>query len=258
MVDDLRAETASLRALLDAAAPSAWSAPTPAAGWTVQDQVHHLAHFDEATVLALTDPSAFRRAAAELGATGGDFPDRLVREQRHLAPEQSLAWFGRARTELLDLAAAAPPGSRLPWYGTEMSITSAVTARLMETWAHGEDVAGALGVARPATDRLRHVAHLGVATRAFSFRLRGLPVPAEDVAVELAAPSGAVWRWGPDSCSDRVSGPALDFCLVVTQRRHLSDTALTVTGGAARRWMALAQAFAGVPGPGRPPGGVSR
>ena len=250
---DLREETRSLQEVLDAVDLQAWSTPTPAAGWTVQDQVNHLAFFDEATVLAVTDSELFRREAAALSAPGDDFPDRLVRGQRDLAPEQTAAWFARARGALLDLAAEASPRLRLPWYGPDMSITSAITARLMETWAHGQDVADALGVTRVATDRLRHVAHLGVATRAFSFRLRGLPAPEDDVAVELAAPSGDVWRWGDPAAGQRVAGSALEFCLVVTQRRHLSDTTLSVTGDVAARWMSLAQAFAGVPGAGREP-----
>ncbi len=253
VAEDLREETRSLQELLDGVGPQEWSTPTPAAGWTVQDQVNHLAYFDEATVLAVSDPERFRREAVELGAPGDDFPDRLVRGQRDLAPEQTAAWSARARAALLDLAAGASPGLRLPWYGPDMSITSAVTARLMETWAHGQDVADALGVPRVPTDRLRHVAHLGVATRAFGFRLRGLPAPEDEVAVELAAPSGDVWRWGDAAAGQRVAGTALDFCLVVTQRRHLSDTTLSVTGDVAARWMSLAQAFAGVPGPGREP-----
>ena len=253
VTNDLREETRSLQEVLEGVDQQEWSVPTPAAGWTVQDQVNHLAYFDEATVLAVTDPELFRREAAELSAPGDDFPDRLVRGQRGLAPEQTAAWFAQARGALLELAAEASPGLRLPWYGPDMSITSAVTARLMETWAHGQDVADALGVTRVATDRLRHIAHLGVATRAFSFRLRGLPAPEDDVAVELAAPSGDVWRWGDPAAGQRVAGSALEFCLVVTQRRHLSDTTLSVTGDVAARWMSLAQAFAGVPGAGREP-----
>lgn len=250
---DLREETRSLQEVLDGIAPQDWPAPTPAVGWTVQDQVNHLAYFDEATVLAAADPARFRAEAAELGAAGDDFPDRLVRGHRDLTWERSATWFARARADLLGFASDAPAGGRLPWYGPDMSTTSAVTARLMETWAHGQDIADALGVTREATDRLRHVAHLGVATRAFSFRLRGQTPPGDDVAVELTAPSGVVWRWGDPAAADSVSGSALDFCLVVTQRRHVSDTALTVTGGVAARWMAVAQAFAGVPGPGRRP-----
>jgi uncharacterized protein (TIGR03084 family) len=127
-----------------------------------------------------------------------------------------------------------------------MGALSFATARLMETWAHGQDVADALGVARPGTPRLRHIAHLGVRTRPFSYTVRGRPVPGADVRVELTPPDGGVpWAWGNPSLTDRVTGPALDFCLVVTQRRHVEDTALAVEGDGAREWLAIAQAFAG-------------
>jgi uncharacterized protein (TIGR03084 family) len=67
------------------------------------------------------------------------------------------------------------------------------------------------------------------------------------VYVELVAPSGEHWTWGADDATDRVYGPAEDFCLVVTQRRHVDDTALVVDGANAREWMLCAQAFAGPP-----------
>jgi uncharacterized protein (TIGR03084 family) len=123
----------------------------------------------------------------------------------------------------------------------------------METWAHGQDIADAVGVSRPATGRLRHIAHLGVRTMTFSFALNDRPSPASPIRVELAGPGGGQWDWGPPEAADRVAGTALDFCLVVTQRRHLSDTALAVTGDGATAWMSIAQAFAGAPGPGRAP-----
>ena len=253
VVEDLAAETVSLQDMLATVGLSRWSTATPAVGWTVQDQVNHLAHFDEALVLAIRDPDRFRQESATLAAPGEDFPDRLVQRARHLSPQQSADWLTKARAELLAEIAAMAPGQRIPWYGPDMSITSAVTARLMETWAHGQDVADALGQTRTATDRLRHIAHLGVATRSFSFRLRGLASPAQEPLVELLSPSGARWSWGNPAAPDRITGSALDFALVVTQRRHLSDTALAVVGEDAGRWMAVAQAYAGVPGPGRQP-----
>ena len=135
-----------------------------------------------------------------------------------------------------------------------MSLTSKLTARIMETWAHGQDVADALGRTRVPTDRLRHVAHIGVRARSFSYLVRGLPPPAVDVRVELTGPHGDIWEWGDPTSPDRVSGDAEQFCLVVTQRRHLDDTALRYTAGAAQEWLGIAQAFAGPPGEGRRPG----
>jgi uncharacterized protein (TIGR03084 family) len=135
-----------------------------------------------------------------------------------------------------------------------MGARSFITARLMETWAHGQDVADALGVEREPSPRLRHVAHIGVRARPFSYANRKLPMPDREIHVALAAPDGDTWTWGDPSAADTVRGPALDFCLAVTQRRHVSDTALEVTGDAAQEWMSIAQAFAGPPGPGRSAG----
>jgi uncharacterized protein (TIGR03084 family) len=147
------------------------------------------------------------------------------------------------------LAVFAPLGAkdRIPWFGPSMSALSFATARLMETWSHGQDIATALGVTIAPTDRLRHVAHIGVTTRGWSYANRGRTAPEVPVRVELDAPSGAVWTWGPDDAVDRVSGSALDFCLVVTQRLPVESTALRAEGPAATEWMSIAQAFAGPP-----------
>ena len=128
------------------------------------------------------------------------------------------------------------------------------TARLMETWAHTTDVADALRVRREPTARLRHVAHLGVRTRNFAYGVRNLTPPAEEFRVGLTAPDGAVWTWGPQDAAQRVTGSALDFCLLVTQRIHRDDTDLVAVGEDAARWLDIAQAFAGLPGEGRKPG----
>jgi uncharacterized protein (TIGR03084 family) len=139
----------------------------------------------------------------------------------------------------------------MPWYGPPMSATSMATARFMETWAHSLDVHEALGVAPEVTDRVRHIAHLGVRTRRFSFAARGQQAPDEEPPVSLTAPSGEVWTWGPEGAAESVTGPAQDFCLLVTQRVHRADTGLVATGPGADRWLDVAQCFAGPPGEGR-------
>jgi uncharacterized protein (TIGR03084 family) len=252
LVADLAAETAALRAILDPLADDDWLLATPAVGWTIADQVSHLAYFDEAAVTSATDPDKFAADLAEISA-GGVNADTIAAQHRQLTPAQLRDWFGRARAELLSVFAGLDPATRVPWFGPPMSVASALTARLMETWAHGQDIADTVGAQREPTDRLRHVAHIGVGARAFSYVVRGLPVPAEPVRVELIAPSGAVWTWGPDEAGDRVTGPALDFCLLVTQRRHSADTVIMAHGPAAEHWLTIAQAFAGPPGPGRAP-----
>jgi len=129
------------------------------------------------------------------------------------------------------------------------------TARYMETWAHSLDVHEALGLELRVTDRVRHVAHLGVRTRDFSFATRGLAPPAEELRVQLTAPSGATWTWGPEDAAQSVTGSAADFCRLVTQRVHRDDTDLVAVGPDADRWLEVAQCFAGPPGEGREPRG---
>jgi uncharacterized protein (TIGR03084 family) len=253
---DLAAETDELTGLLAGLAAPQWELPTPAAGWAIRDQVSHLAWFDEAATLAATDPDRFSsETAAALAESGDGFTEVIASDHRHLAPASLLAWLREARAGYLRVFAALGPATRLPWYGPPMSAASSVTARLMETWAHGQDTWDALGLAREPTARLRHVAYLGVRTREYSFGVRGLPVPAEPVRVELAAPGGQAWAWGPPDAASRVEGSALDFCLLVTQRRHRDELRLRARGAAAEAWLEVAQAFAGPPGPGRPPGG---
>lgn len=248
---DLVAETRSVDTLLAPLAPEQWELPTPAAGWAIRDQVSHLAYFDETVALAVVDEDAFRASAAEATARGTDFADEIAKDFRAMPAGELLDWFRKARRAMVATFRAADPGRKVPWYGPSMSLASSITARLMETWAHGQDIADALGVTRAPTVRLRHIAHLGVRTFPFSFTVRGLPVPDRPVRVELAAPDGGTWTWG-EHAENAVTGDALDFCLVVTQRRNVADTGLWVTGPVATEWMAVAQAFAGPPGPGRP------
>jgi uncharacterized protein (TIGR03084 family) len=245
--DDLAAEHAALDAVL--AAADDWDAPTPAEGWSIRDTVSHLWFFDQRALLALTDPDAFAADAADLLQRG---IDASIEPGRAMSPAALHDAWRRDRASLLDVARGVDPASRVPWYGPAMGARSFVTARLMETWAHGQDVVDVVGVERPATARLRHVAHIGVRARPFSYAVNERAMPDAPVHVRLHAPDGDVWEWG-DPAPDRVEGPALDFCLVVTQRRHLADTALVVVGDAATEWMSIAQAFAGPPGPGRPP-----
>jgi uncharacterized protein (TIGR03084 family) len=253
LVGDLAAESAQLNYILVALTDEQWELPTPAVGWAVRDQVSHLAYFNEAATLAATNPARFRAEASRL-MENDHFPDEIALKYRGLSPRELMDWLDRSRGEYLRVFGAIDPRSRLLWYGPSMSAASSVTARLMETWAHSQDIVDAIGRARWPTARLRHVAHLGIATRGFSFTLRGQPVPDAPVRVELTAPDGSAWVWGPPDAADRVEGSALDFCLLVTQRRHRADTALRATGPVADAWLDLAQAFAGPPGPGRAPG----
>jgi len=244
---DALAEHDDLRAVLAGIPVEDWERPTPAAGWTVRDQISHLAYFDSAARLSMVDPDAFRAARAEAVADIEKFVAATLSYGEGIPGSELLDRFTDERRRLVEAARAMPDGVRIPWYGPDMAVASSVTARIMETWAHGQDVADALGVTRRPTDRIRHVCDIGIRARPFSYRSRGLEPPETPLRVELVAPDGSPWKWGPSDAADRVTGPALDFALVVTQRRLLADTTLAAEGDDARTWIAFAQAFAGNP-----------
>jgi uncharacterized protein (TIGR03084 family) len=250
--DDLDAELASLDALVASLDEAEWDTPTPAVGWSVRDQISHLWFFDQRALLALTDVEGFARDREVLLAGGGT--DASIEPGRSISGAELLARWRDDRSRLVDVAREVDASVRVPWYGPAMGARSFITARLMEAWAHGQDVVDALGATREPTERLRHVAHIGVRARPFSYAVRGMSVPDADISVALTTPNGDTATWGAPDLPDRVRGPLLDFCLVVTQRRHVNDTALEVDGGAALEWIGIAQAFAGTPGEGRQPG----
>jgi uncharacterized protein (TIGR03084 family) len=254
LIEDLAAETVALRQIIDPLADEEWQLPTPAPGWTVTDQISHLAYFDQVAITSATDPNEFAAEVSRLTAAGVVDPAEIARRYHDMDPAKLLEWFARTRGDLLTVFARLDPALRVQWFGPSMSVASSLTARLMETWAHGQDIADALGVQREPTRRLRHVAHIGVGARAFSYAAHRLSMPTGPVRVELVAPSGDVWTWGPADVANRVTGPALDFCLLVTQRRHRADTAVVADGPDADQWLSIAQAFAGPPGAGRSPG----
>ncbi|MFD7322040.1 TIGR03084 family metal-binding protein [Streptomyces sp. NPDC059875] len=252
VLDDLRSESEEVDLLVRELSDDGWATPTPAAGWTIAHQIAHLAWTDRAALLAVTDPEAFAAEAEKALAAAETFVDEGAEEGAALPPAELLARWRVGRERLQSALRAAPSGARFPWYGPPMSATSMGTARLMETWAHGQDVADALGVVREPTARLRHVAWIGIRARDYAYLVRGVTPPAEPFRVELTAPDGEEWVYGPQDAAQKITGPALDFCLLVTQRVHRDDTALTAEGADAARWLTIAQAFAGPAGGGRP------
>jgi uncharacterized protein (TIGR03084 family) len=248
LLDDLRAEQADLRHIVDGAD---LGTATPAEGWDVRDSLSHIAGTDVEATLSMTDPDAFIAKLPSVGADIDGFLAGQITSRRTLGQAELIAQWQQGFEAMLVAFDALPAGIKLPWYGPPMSAASFATARLMEYWAHGQDIADALHVQREPTARLRHICHLGYRTRGFSYVNRGLPVPTGDVRVELTAPDGTTWAYGDDSATDRVTGPAVDFCLLVTQRRHRDDLGLVAQGPLADEWLSIAQCFAGPPGPGR-------
>jgi uncharacterized protein (TIGR03084 family) len=257
LVADLAAECADLDALVADLPEAQWAQETPAAGWTIAHQIGHLAWTDDVAALAATDPDEFQRLIQQALAGYDGYVDRAAAQRAAQPPAVLLAGWREGRGALLTALGDVPDGQKLPWFGPPMSAASMATARLMETWAHGLDVADTLGVKRRPTARLRHVAHIGVRARDFAYLVNDRPVPTEAFRVELSGPDGELWTWGPADATQRVSGAALDFCLLVTQRRHLADLDVHADGGDAIEWLGIAQAFAGPPGNGRQPARAS-
>lgn len=253
LVADLADEVASLAAVVDPLDPAQLQLATPAEGWDVADQLGHLAAFDDHGARAVTDPDGFREEVAALQATGANPVQDAVEVGRQMEPTAVRTWWYDASARMRHAAGALTAAQRLPWYGPDMGALSFVTARLMETWAHGQDVRDALGLEPAVSVRLRHVVDLGVRARPYSYVVRGLEVPAVAVRVEAVAPDGSVWTWGPDDAEDRLAGSALDLALLLTQRRHRSDLSVEVAGPVATEWAGIAQAYAGPAGTGRAP-----
>jgi uncharacterized protein (TIGR03084 family) len=247
---DLIAEQAALDELVSPLNESQWRLATPSAGWDVAHQIGHLAYFDGTAAQAITDPEGFAsdtEAFLDAVLEGGADPDAFTMGSLiDRGPAALLARWRANRALLARAAETLEKGDRVEWYGPSMGATSFLTARLMEVWAHGRDVADALAISRLETDRIRHVAQIGFITRSWSYVVRGETAPPGTVRLELVSPSGQEWTWGPEDATELVVGSAEDFCLVVTQRCHLDDTDL-VAKGIARDWLLRAQAFAGGP-----------
>lgn len=243
---------AESRALADLIAPlddRALQQATLFKGWRIDDILQHLHFWNLAAGLSLEDGGAFSKLFDQLKdalATGSlrqfenDYLNGLA--GRNLAK----AWIESA-AEIAAMYAAADPKARVTWAGPSMSARSAITARLMETWAHGQAVYDALGVERQDSDRIRNIVVLGVNTFGWTFQCRGLPVPSAIPYLVLQAPAGAVWTFGDENIADRIEGSASAFCQVVTQTRNIADTDLKTTGQVADAWMQHAQCFAGPP-----------
>jgi uncharacterized protein (TIGR03084 family) len=253
LIADLKTEQEELDKVVAGLDDESWDLVTPAEPWTIRDTISHLAFFDDRQTQAITDPDGFAdEINTRLAGANEDYMAIGIDYGRSLEPSGVLEWWRTARARELVAFASLDPETPLAWYGPAMKARSAVTARMMETWAHGQDVVDTLGVFRSPTVRLFHIAELGVKTFSWSFLNRGLLVPDTRVRVTLEGPDGSSRTWN-EASEASITGPVEDFCLVVAQRRHVNDTSLQVDGDVAQRWMEVAQIFAGPPGPGRDP-----
>jgi uncharacterized protein (TIGR03084 family) len=251
LIAELEAESDELDALVADLPEERWGTLTPAPGWTIAHQIAHLLWTDRVAVLSVCDEPAFAEVLATASADPAGFVDAGAEEVAATGPVELLRSWRSTREALHAALLTVPAGRKLPWFGPPMSAASMATARLMETWAHGLDVADALGAVRPPTSRLRSIAHLGIRTRDFAFTVHGLTPPTETFHVELRGPAGETWVWGPEEAAQRVTGTAEGFCALVTQRRPRAALDVTAVGPDAEKWLTIAQAFAGPAGKGR-------
>jgi uncharacterized protein (TIGR03084 family) len=247
---DFRAESDALYDVLAPLSDADFARTTQFKGWTINDVVSHLHAWNWAADLSLRDPEAFATFRTRLLAEIGK--GRRLREVEAEWLDGStnhtlLDTWRTFYTAMTERFAAADPKRRVGWAGPDMSVRSSISARLMETWAHGQEVYDLLGVDGPVTDRIHAIAVLGVKTFGWAYAVRGREVPAIAPCVRLTAPSGATWEWNAEETANRVEGDAVDFCKVVTQTRNVADTALRVTGPIAQEWMTIVQCFAGPP-----------
>ena len=251
LCEALRSEHDKIRSQVLSLDSGRLSTATPSPGWTIRDQLTHLAFFDERALQSAIDPDGFDLDVARAYENFDAYEASHLELGRAKSPTELIGWWEGSRLRLVDLFSRIDPKERLKWYGPPMSARSFATARYMETWAHGQDIFDALEVVVLPDDNIRHICDLGVRTRGFSYALRELEMPDSEIFIRLSSPSGQVWEWGNDEDGNIIEGTALDFAYLVTQRRNPAELALEITGADAHEWASIAQAYAGPPGPGR-------
>ncbi len=247
---DLRAEADELHAFLLTLGHDDWGRPTGFKGWTPWDVVAHLHLYDQVSLLSLENDEAFATRRKELIAAfakGTTNAELARQEYGDWGATELLDRWIRGCHDMAKQLGESEPKRRLPWFGPDMGVRMFTTARLMETWAHGQEVYDLMGALREPTDRLKNIATLGVKTFGWTFLNRGLEIPGPPPYLRLVAPSGEILEWNEPRESECIRGDALDFCHVVTQGRNIADTPLEVVGEVANSWMSIAQCFAGVP-----------
>lgn len=256
-VTAFREESDALNAVVADLDEATLLTPTQFKNWTVADILGHLYIWNDAAALTLTNGDAFTAFFSNVVAAMHE-PGGLRAFERSLLVEKSAtsildAWQ-QSVSATADVYAQADPKTRVRWGGPDMSARSCISARLMETWAHGQAVFDVFGIERIDTDRIYSIVMLGVNTFAFNHKINGLDVPEQMPRLELTAPSGAAWTFGDEEADASITGSATEFCQVVTQTRNVADTALAVDGDTAVQWMRIAQCFAGPPNPPPAPG----
>lgn len=252
--EDFKAESNALAAILNDAPEEVFNTITQFKSWTINDIIAHLHMWNHAAMLTLESREAFQEFFTGVGG-------QMLAGKSHI--EIQRAWLDETQNGIrgkallnqwcetyaitADVYHNANPNDRVAWAGPDMSVSAAIIARQMETWAHGQAIFDILGLNRNNKDRIRNICHLGVTTYSWTFRNRGQTPPLPKPYVRLTAPSGAIWEWNDVQQGNMISGSAVEFAQVVAQTRNVADTTLQTVGAAAERWMAIAQCFAGTP-----------
>ncbi|WP_331739468.1 TIGR03084 family metal-binding protein (plasmid) [Streptomyces sp. NBC_00637] len=257
VLKDLATDIEETARLVEGLDDAAWNAPTPAPGWSIADQIAHLTFIFHLAGTAASDPAGFAQIAAGAADDFEGAVDAARRQFNQFPPAQLLARFRALGRRSVEALAAVPEGDVVPWLVNPLPPAVLASAGIMEVFGHGQDIADALGVRREPTGRLRHLVLFAFLTRDFGYLSRGLTPPADPFRIEVTSPTGELWAFGPEDATDRITGRAEDFCLLVTRRRHRADLALTAVGEEAERWLDLAQAYRGPAGEGRRPGQFS-
>ncbi|RKT19393.1 uncharacterized protein (TIGR03084 family) [Streptomyces sp. 1114.5] len=258
VISALVAEGEAVEALVADLADTDWARPTPAPGWTIAHQIAHLAATFKLAGTAAGDPETFKALAASIGSDFDGAVQQALKPYLAASTPQILLERWNAERRAAEQALAAVPADRpVPWLVRPLTAPILAAAGMMELFGHGQDIADTLGVRREPTDRLRYLVEFAVRTWDFGYQARKLATPETEFRYEITAPSGARWEFGPADAEQCISGPAVDFCLLVTRRRHRDDLALTAHGKDADAWLDIAQAYRGPAGPGRTPGQFS-
>ncbi|MFC4057177.1 TIGR03084 family metal-binding protein [Planomonospora corallina] len=251
---DLTAEGEVLDRLVSGLGPEQWQLHTPAPGWTVADQIAHLTFIFTLAKTAASDADAFQALVAGAKNDFDGAVNAALKLYQNDTPEVLLGKWRAEREAVVEALAAVPEGQTVPWLVNPLPPVILACAGIMEQFAHGQDIADAVGARLERTDRIKHLVLFAVLTRDFGYLARGLTPPATEFRFEITGPSGELWAFGPEDSPQRVTGPAEDFCLLVTRRRHRDDLAVTASGEEADHWLSIAQAYRGPAGAGRTPG----
>jgi enediyne biosynthesis protein E11 len=257
VISDLTAEAEAVDQLVAGLDATDWQRPTPAPGWTVAHQIGHLAFIFTLAGTAASDPELFGAMTAGAQKDFNGAVNAALQGYIGDPPEVLLNRWRAERDTAIKALAAVPADQVVPWLVRPLPPAVLSCAGIMELFAHSQDIADGLGVTVPRTDRLWNLAWFATLTWDFGYASRGETPPDVQFRYELTGPSGATWEFGPADAEQRITGPAEDFCLLVTRRRHRDDLALTATGADADHWLDIAQAYRGPAGPGRQPGQFS-